>query len=259
MKVYRSGIFLFGFIMLYVGCTYENEIGTIVCPEQVIIDILSQENTVCGSSVGQFEVLAQSPNEEPFQYRIQNGFFQNSGQFENLSAGTYMVIARLTSDCEFTQEVTIENAEGLQVQTSVESDNCDNSGAGKIVIEASNATGEVQYSINGQTPGTNNVFDNLTAGVYEINVVDEGGCSVNEQVEIQSQVDPQEVYDLVEQNCALSSCHGGTQSPNLSTPDNIESRKARILARTSNQTMPPSSSGISLTDEQIELIKCWAN
>ncbi|MBX2815558.1 MAG: hypothetical protein KTR24_06165 [Saprospiraceae bacterium] len=256
-------------IVFSIRCTYDNELDLTPCPDQPSFKILSLENTACGAAIGSFEIELDfdrssgygSGNAEQsnFRYRIGDGTFQSDGSFENLSAGSYRVEASLREGCEFSETIQIENKTGLQLQTAIDNDDCEGNGSGKITIEAIDGNGSVNYTLNGGVPQTENVFENLTAGNYTVEAVDEAGCTVIQEVEVKAEVNPNEVYTIISENCATSGCHGGTQSPNLSTNQNIEDRKARIRSRTSNRTMPPSSSGIQLTDEQIELIKCWAN
>ncbi|MBQ4819413.1 cytochrome c [Aquimarina sp. MMG016] len=49
-------------------------------------------------------------------------------------------------------------------------------------------------------------------------------------------------------------CHGGSQAPDLRTYAGISNNAARIKTQVVNRTMPQ---GGSLTNEQIELIRCW--
>ncbi len=61
---------------------------------------------------------------------------------------------------------------------------------------------------------------------------------------------------IIQANCATSSCHGGSQSPNMSTKENIINSSSRILARASAGTMPPSG---KIPDADISKISCWVN
>ena len=68
----------------------------------------------------------------------------------------------------------------------------------------------------------------------------------------------QTIAPIISANCAVSGCHvNGQQRPTLETYDQISTNAGRIMERTSNGTMPPPSSGSSLTIEQIAAISCW--
>jgi hypothetical protein len=68
----------------------------------------------------------------------------------------------------------------------------------------------------------------------------------------------QTISPIINSSCAVSGCHvTGRQLPTLETYEQISSNAARIKERTSNGTMPPASSGITLSQEQIDAIACW--
>lgn len=68
----------------------------------------------------------------------------------------------------------------------------------------------------------------------------------------------QTIQPIISNNCALSGCHvNGQQRPTLETYEQIADNAERIEARTSNGTMPPSSSGQSLSQLEIDAIACW--
>lgn len=68
----------------------------------------------------------------------------------------------------------------------------------------------------------------------------------------------QTVAPIIAMNCAISGCHvNGQQRPTLETYEQIADNADRIMIRTSNGTMPPFSSGKSLSIEEINDIACW--
>ena len=70
----------------------------------------------------------------------------------------------------------------------------------------------------------------------------------------------QTVAPIINLNCAVSGCHvNGQQQPTLESYAQISSNANKIKERTSNGTMPPSSSGLSLSPEEIEAIACWVD
>lgn len=68
-----------------------------------------------------------------------------------------------------------------------------------------------------------------------------------------------EVQPIINANCAISGCHSGVQSPNLSTTQNIINNASRIRSVTQSGAMPPASSGKNLSDAQIQTIACWVD
>ena len=70
----------------------------------------------------------------------------------------------------------------------------------------------------------------------------------------------QTIQPIINANCAISGCHvTGQQNPPLTTYEQVAANADRVKARTSNGTMPPTSSGLSLTIEDIESIACWVD
>ena len=68
------------------------------------------------------------------------------------------------------------------------------------------------------------------------------------------------IEPIITSNCAVSGCHvNGQQQPTLETYAQISSNAAKIKARTSNGTMPPSTSGLVLTQDEIDAIGCWVD
>ena len=89
-------------------------------------------------------------------------------------------------------------------------------------------------------------YDNVE-DLYGESICPPGGTSFSETI------DP-----IINSNCAVSGCHvNGQQLPTLETYEQISVNSAKIKSRTSNGTMPPPSSGLSLTSDQIEAIACW--
>ncbi|MCG8305828.1 MAG: hypothetical protein MI975_00455 [Cytophagales bacterium] len=70
----------------------------------------------------------------------------------------------------------------------------------------------------------------------------------------------QVIHPVIRSNCAVSGCHvNGRQQPTLETYAQISANAARIRARTSNGTMPPPTSGLSLRQDEIDAIACWVD
>ena len=56
---------------------------------------------------------------------------------------------------------------------------------GTITVTALGGTPPYSYSLNGGTPQSSNIFTGLTAGSYKVNVKDNGGCSVDLDVQFE--------------------------------------------------------------------------
>lgn len=69
-----------------------------------------------------------------------------------------------------------------------------------------------------------------------------------------------DIRPILDANCQVSGCHGSNSGiPSWATYNDVSANASTIKSRTSAKTMPPSSSGKSLTDEQIQLIADWVD
>ena len=111
---------------------------------------------------------------------------QTSNTFENLGAGTYKI--RVTSeDCVTTTGAyTIIEPTPLVLTSSIEVTDitCFGSNNGRIKINATGGTGDLIYSINQIKFVNTNIFENLSAGDYDVIVQDQNGCFIMETVTI---------------------------------------------------------------------------
>lgn len=143
-------------------------------------------------------------------------------------------------------------------QTNSDCDKTD----GQLVLTATGGTGSYQYSLDGSTFQASGQFSNLAPGRYDIEVKDGNDCVTTLSANVLSGLTLEnDIRSIIQTNCAVSGCHDGSNAnrPNFTEDGTIRSRASNIKARTSNKTMPPSSSGQSLTDEEIALLACWAD
>lgn len=66
------------------------------------------------------------------------------------------------------------------------------------------------------------------------------------------------VIPIINTKCAVSGCHiSGAQFPDFTNKSNIISFSNGIRTNTHNGTMPPQSSGFSLSADELKRISCW--
>ncbi|MFS4492339.1 T9SS type A sorting domain-containing protein [Maribacter sp. 2308TA10-17] len=147
-------------------------------------DVISvtKDISVNGGSDG--EIRIEATGNGPFIYQISNnggayGPLQNSPVFTNLSVGTYEIKTRDSSGiCEFISNpvVLLEPAPlvGQLIQTQVPS--CLQ--GGEIITSASGGVPPYEYALNGGPFSSSNVFSNLVAGTYRVEVRDVNGAFV---------------------------------------------------------------------------------
>lgn len=117
----------------------------------------------------------QSPVGSNLQYSINGGTYQAAVSFGNLNPGSYSITSKdISTQCISAATVvtinTIPNPPAAPIAGNVTQPSCSNI-KGAITI-ASPASSNFEYSINGSTYTSANVFDNLNPGVYNFIVRD---------------------------------------------------------------------------------------
>jgi gliding motility-associated-like protein len=97
--------------------------------------------------------------------------------FNNLLAGNYTItVTDITGICSSTVPATVTSTGILNVTYTVTAPSCAGASNGSITVDPPMVTDPVQYTINGSS-NPNNVFSNLPAGLYSININAGPGCS----------------------------------------------------------------------------------
>ncbi len=132
---------------------------------------ISSQISCFGDSNGAINVVASSGT-EPFQYSIDGGMtYQMDSHFGALSAGEYSFTILDSDGFTFTTDViTLSQPTELQANSSV-TDNI-------ITVMAEGGIAPYSYSINGADFTTDNVFEDLINGSYDIIIQDFNGCEV---------------------------------------------------------------------------------
>lgn len=243
-------------LLLPFACTYDQVEVIESCDNDLILTVADQVASACGLASGSLTaVVSGRTTDVPLEYSINGADFQESTGFTELAAGSYTLTAR-QGPCSTTLDVLIENSEGLNATAVTVPSDC-GSASGEIMVSTSDAGGAVSFSLNGGPGQAEATFSGLAPGDYQVTARDEIGCEVTLEVTIASTVAFAEVETIVTTSCAVSGCHAGNISPDFRVRANILDRAGRIGSRTGNATMPPASSGRSLTQAQVDAIACW--
>lgn len=136
------------------------------------LNILSSNGT-CTQNDG--TITATGTGTPTLEYNIDGGAYQTSGVFTGLGTGTYTVNVQDGNGCINTKVVTINNPSPPAVTASITDATC-NSDNGSIAASGSGGTAPLQYSINGFSFQSSNIFSNLAAGNYTLYVKDVNNC-----------------------------------------------------------------------------------
>ncbi|MCO6360570.1 hypothetical protein [Roseivirga pacifica] len=245
------------YVLYLWACSSDKEPAPSVCDGSLLLNLISKTDAACGLDEGVIEVGIVG-NIGAVSYQLNNGASQSSSVFTGLSAGSYTVTATDSEGCTTTVDVTIQNQDGVNASLTTSETQCD-AASGDITISASGGQQPYEFKLDNGAYQSANTFTSLAQGNYEVSVRDASGCEVVLSAEIKTDIQFSQIQSIVQTNCAVSGCHNGTQSPNLTTAAGIQSNAGRIQARTSAGTMPPASSGRSLTNAEIAAIACWVN
>jgi len=239
------------------GCSKDPDMTPMDCavdgPQLVLV---SKTDTNCNLSEGFISVAATGGGEGVYMYSLDGKTYQSSGEFSGLAASNYTVYVKSGNGCTSTLDVQIANINGLNIDVATTDAGCKTS-EGSITINGTGGVTPYQFKLNNGPFQTDAFFNGLSIGTYTITAVDANNCQQTQTVAISSGVSfSQTIKDIINTNCAISRCHGGTQSPDFRVFDNIKANAQKIKSLTASGTMPKEG---SLTQEEINLIGCWVD
>ncbi|PWK19614.1 T9SS type B sorting domain-containing protein [Xanthomarina spongicola] len=132
-----------------------------------------------------------------------------------MQAGSYSVVITETASpfCDATSSVIISSPSTALTVVALETSNvtCTDN-LGTITATASGGWGTYQYELTGTSSvaySPNGTFENLSAGVYTVNVMDSGGCIASDTVTL---LVPPPINATVTPSATLLSCFGDTNA-----------------------------------------------
>ncbi|MFK7776420.1 MAG: choice-of-anchor B family protein [Saprospiraceae bacterium] len=173
---------------------------------QVIVPNIEFINPILcqGDANGVITATATGGNGD-FQYTLDSET-NSTGIFENLADGIYVVSIVDQNNCTSTIEFEID--EPQQITTSISQTQnvlCAGEASGSFEINATGGTGTHTFILNGSS-NTTGIFDNLSAGVFEVTILDENDCETTETITL---TEPDEL-NLTLENTQMADCAGAT-------------------------------------------------
>ncbi|MEM9983542.1 MAG: SprB repeat-containing protein, partial [Bacteroidota bacterium] len=111
----------------------------------------------------------------PYDYQL-GSTLQDSGYFDNLSAGTYPFRLIDSRGCEVTTNIDLADPPALSGFATVENISCPGAADGVLNLSATGGSPNYEFSVQGSRFVQNTSFPNLLAGTYDIVVQDDNGC-----------------------------------------------------------------------------------
>lgn len=142
----------------------------------IVVNSPNTSNILCAGQNNGSVQLNASGGVAAYTYSSNGTTYQSSNTFNSLSAGTYTFYAKDANGCIGTVSVTITEPSELGTNAIPTAITCFGLANGMITISATGGTPGYTYSLNGGSSSTSNVFSNLSAGSYAVNVQDANGC-----------------------------------------------------------------------------------
>lgn len=144
----------------------------------------SKTDALCnGGATGTITVAQPTVGSPPFEYSLDGTNWQTSNVFTGLVAGIYTVYFRESSGCNGDLSITVAEPTVLASAASTVPVVCNAQSNGIITASASGGVSPYEYSINGTTWQSSNIF-NVPAGVYTIHIRDFNGCTSTQNIAV---------------------------------------------------------------------------
>jgi len=136
---------------------------------------VSKTDITCTQSSGS-ATITPSGGLGPYQFRLNNGSYQNSNVYPSLAVGNYRVTIRDAVGCTFEVNFTINQvASTLNATANITNATCGLAN-GSVVVTATGGAPGYTYSLDSAAYVTTNSFTNVSAGPHKVFVKDQAGC-----------------------------------------------------------------------------------
>ena len=159
------------------GCQAVNVPVTITTGPSITLTFVSNPTSCVGANNG--SVVITPTGTAPFQYAINAGPYQSSNTFTNLPPGTHFFDVRDAVGCTISfYPITVTAGTGTLTGTAVATaTTCPGVNNGAITVTPTSGSGPYQYSLNGGTYQSSNIFGGLAPGSYTIVIQENGLCT----------------------------------------------------------------------------------
>ena len=162
-----------------IGCEVTLPAVTVNQPAAALTATAAPTHEICANDNNGAITITVSGGTAPYSTSINNSaFVQGQLVYSNLADGNYIVRVTDANGCTATQmNVTINSGVNIQPTASV-TPTCTGNTPGNVVTVNVHPTvaGQVQYSLDGVTYQTSNIFNNLSNGSHTIYVKHNNGC-----------------------------------------------------------------------------------
>ncbi len=169
-------------------------------PYPLILNPIETKSASCGSGAdGYAKIGVKVGRGEPYQITWSHGLM-DTWEAEDLKPGTYSVTVADKYNCDVTVSFEIKaEAEGIEVTESIKDLSCSGQKDGAIQLSVSG--GSAPYTYKWSNGATTKDLTNISAGVYQLQVFDDKGCSFQAYYEVENAVSMELDYKVTEASC----------------------------------------------------------
>jgi gliding motility-associated-like protein len=188
----------------------------------------------CGAANGQVNASG-SGGTTTYQYSLNGGALQASGNFGTVPQGTHTVLVQDANGCTATTTVTVGNSAGpVAIVDNIGDVTCAGGVNGSVLIGVSAGTAPLTYALDGGAPVATNSFTGLIAGAHTVVVTDGNGCTSTVNFNINQPTQLTFVTAAINASCN-GVCDGSiTVTANNATPPYEYSSNNGLTFQTSN-------------------------
>ena len=157
------------------GC-FSSATATVNIPTLAIVNLMSENPAPCDGTIGTLTVV-HNGGVPPFEFRLDNGAWQNSNIFNNVAAGTHTIEVKDGTGTTDSESFNIMAPQPLTLVTSVSGNDAE--------VSAPGILDPLTYSLNGGTAQSSGTFENLPNGDYTVVATDINGCTAQVSFTIQ--------------------------------------------------------------------------
>lgn len=152
----------------------------------------------CGESNGVIHVDASGTN---LQYRLDDGDYQDSPTFENVTPGSHTITVLIENDCEVSRTHIVDNVGNVSLDDVVVTPTICGEANASIEIIASPIDEITGYSIDGENFVSNNIFTDVAGGERYVYAEDMHGCRDSLLVQVPESTAPAPQFEISHSIC----------------------------------------------------------
>jgi len=183
---------------------------TLTADSEPVINFVQTTDPLCNGDNNGIIDITVANGITPYQYSVDNGgTFQNGNVFNTLTDGNYTIVVEDGNGCHVTTTADLTHPAVLQLVVNGTDLLCNGDFTGEINATVQGGTTPYLYSIDGGvTTQAGGVFSFVAAGNYTVDVTDDNGCTINQNIVInEPNVLAWNQFNIVDPNC-FGNCDG---------------------------------------------------